>query len=217
MGAFVILELNYVSIIGPGVAYYTPANPAIANAYGLELALTEGETSESRADEAAAQLCADILRFGGLAYEPAAHNPPSPPPSTPPDIEQKYLQRAVAVPRVMARWAALNEAKLLAYVAPTVGGETVNEPDPADYEDDEEGYQAALDLFLSVYDPDLHGWAPRMFSGFMHKVGPVVILLQSLAFGATAAAVSAFSDVLATPTAKQAYLDIMASEGALPQ
>ncbi len=129
---------------------------------------------------------------------------------------ERYQNRAQAAPRVMARWAAGNDLRLAAYSPPLDGeGNHVPEPDPGDYEDQED-YQAALAAWLAIYDPDVHGWAPRLFATFMAQVGPVVALLNSLAFGATAQAVQAFSHPLATPAAKQAYLADMAAEGALP-
>lgn len=59
-------------------------------------------------------------------------------------------------------------------------------------------------------------WKPEDFAVFMQKVAPVVVLLQSLAFGACAQAVQAFEDPLATEEAKSAYLEMMVAEGALP-
>ncbi len=57
------LILAYESMQGPGTVYYTPANPEIAQALGIEKELKIGETSEQYANWAAEQLVADGNKF----------------------------------------------------------------------------------------------------------------------------------------------------------
>lgn len=215
-----ILDLRYLSQVGPGRVYYTPGNPGFAGSLSTFVDLAEGQSSEEFADEAAAELAANLNAAYGTDFEPAEHNPPSEPdpepepPPGPDPILQLYLDRAQAAPRVMARWAAGNDVRLATFAALVQAGEFPAEPDPADYETPE-AYEAAQEQWLAGYDPDEHGWAPRLFAGFMQGVAPVVVVLNSLAFDATAAAVQGFQHPLATPAAKAAYLADMAAEGAL--
>lgn len=221
-----ILDLRYLDIIGPGRVYYSPGNPGFVGSLTAFRDLQDGISSESFADEVAAELAANLNTAYGTDFEAAESNPPrdpdpAPEPPTPPPlldpIPQLYLDRAAAAPRVMARWAAGNELRLTSYVPPTnpFTQQPMLEPDPNDYETDEE-YDAAVSAWMIFYNPDTHGWAPNLFASFMQEVGPVVILLNSLAFGATAQAIQAFDHPLATAAAKAAYLADMAAEGAMP-
>lgn len=218
------LTLAYDDIMGPGKVTFTPSNPEFRDRITNDYALVEGQRSQDLAVEAAQQFAADILQVFGIAVEystdPADYPPtpaPTPAEQTAAEALARYQARATAAPRVMARWAAGNDLRLAAYSPPLdpESGEPVPEPDPGDFEEPEE-YQAALAAWLAIYDPDRDGWAPGLFATFMGQVAPVVVLLNSLAFGATAQAVQAFSHPLATPAAKAAYLADMAAEGALP-
>lgn len=168
--------LSYLDQTG-GLCTYTPTNPQLAGRLSIELALGDEESSQSRAVEAAQQLAADAAQYLGVQIEASdepADYPPTPEEVTDGDTLNRYLSRAEQAPRIMARWAAYNDAKLAS-----------NE------------------------------WSPEDFATFMVQVGPVVILLNSLAFGATAAAVQAFDHPLATEQAKSDYLAAMAAEGAI--
>lgn len=210
------LQIHYTESTGPGTAHY--------QAVGLPLSwdreLEPGQLASERVVEVAQQFAATALSQLGITVEYStdpADYPPSEPEPEPDAILQLYLDRAAAAPRVMARWAAGNELRLTSYVPPTnpFTQQPMLEPDPNDYETDEE-YDAAVSAWMIFYNPDTHGWAPNLFASFMQEVGPVVILLNSLAFGATAQAVQAFSHPLATTAAKAAYLADMAAEGAMP-
>lgn len=228
-----MLTMSYLDMTGPGQCVYKATNPEIGGRLSLPLVLDKDETSQARAVEAAQKMAEDARKYLGVTLKPSTDPTDYPPTPAPTPEEQtaaealvKYQSRATAAPRVMARWAARNELALAAYIPPIdpVTGDPVPEPNPADYEDPDgimygeetEEYQAALAAWLEIYDPDTFGWAPRQFAGFMRQVGPVVILLNSLAFGATVAAVQGFNHHLATPSAKAAYIADMAAEGALP-
>ena len=190
------LTLHYPDVIGPALVTFTPGNPEFQSRLTNDYTLADGQQSQDLAVEAAQQFAADILQAFGVHVDVSA-DPADYPPTPAPTPEERtaaqalarYQARAAAAPRVMARWAAGNELRLAAYAPPA---------NPEDY------------------DPDLHGWSPELFATFMQSVAPVVVLLNSLAFGATAQAVQAFSHPLATPAAKAAYLADMAAEDALP-
>lgn len=172
-----MITLAYLEQTG-GFCTYRPTNHELAGRLSLELNLGESESSQSRAVEAAQQLAADAAQYLGVQIQ--ASNDPNDYPPTPEETAAAgtlnlYLSRAQMAPRIMARWASYNDAKLSS-------GE----------------------------------WPAEDFATFMAQVGPVVILLNSLAFGATAAAVQAFSHPLATEQAKTDYLDAMRAEGVLP-
>lgn len=176
-----MLTLQYPDLTGPATCTYSPTNPEIGGRLSLPLELANGESSQSRAVEAAQQLASDAGQHLGVQIQ-ASTDPDDYPPTPAPTPEEiaaedtlnRYLSRAEAAPRIMARWAAYNDAKL-------ASGE----------------------------------WLPEDFATFMQQVGPVVILLNSLAFGATAAAVQAFDHPLATEQAKADYLAAMRAEGAI--
>lgn len=160
------LTLKFKRITGPGDVWFEPpleVRQALGSR-GRWLYLEAGETAESRAMEAAQALCAAYNSLGGpTVYQPASDYSEG--------TEERYLERAQAAPKIMARWAAYNDRKL-------ASGE----------------------------------WSVAEFNTFMQQVGPVVILLQSLAFGACRDAINAFNHTLATAQAKADYINIMMEE-----
>lgn len=106
------LELYYDDVTGPATVYYSPVNPEIAEGVGIEFELKEGQTSESRAYEAAEQICKDLERFKGLIYKPLEKNPPNPKPTNKNDLVLKYVDRQQRAIHIVARWGAFNDIRL---------------------------------------------------------------------------------------------------------
>lgn len=180
-----ILDLRYLDIIGPGRVYYSPGNPGFVGSLTVFRDLEDGESAESLADEAAAELAANLNTAYGTDFEAAESNPPSepdlPPPPAPTQEEQllqKNLAKAAAAPRIMARWTTYNEQQLILWE--TSGGK--------------------------------EGWDPSLFASFLAKVGTVTTLLYATAFSAVKQIIKNFDDPLATPEAKEAYLAAMDEE-----
>lgn len=188
-----ILDLRYHLGTGPARVHYSPGNPGFVGSLTVFRDLEIGVSSESLANEAAAELAISLNAAYGVDFEPAEENPPrEPDPARPPPppvdpILQIYLDRAgpyaAPVDRVIARWSAFNHVQLAAGRA---------------------------------------GWSQEAIQSLLRaqRCQDVVDALTTYGWGlaaSTLAAATTEDHPLATPDVVEAYLAAMAAEGALPQ